>query len=341
MVGNVKCINEAGQTGEGCTKEEGDVRGGGDQSAGVPVGYAQKMPEQEWRHVGGRRLVQQGGDQRGPEPDSSYDSSEIFVDAIDSMPVETYHDVSFDKSEYEDFHDTLDLTAGEDSSRPLAASEYKGVSKNEVVPEYERMVRNKAIPEYERVAKNVDVNKYEYEILEPDASDAEDYIQDEPFVPEEVYYTKAMNPKALGATEEMKARARAGIRKRRRMNEPTYKKIKRSIASLATVFAACTVAAASFSREAVTSPFDGSFDELQPFVSWMSGQPRREVDCYELFAGKARISEAFAKRGRGVLQPRDIVFAHDLRDKAVQEEVLHDIRSYRPGLLWVAPPCTL
>ena len=257
------------------------------------------------------------------------------------MPVETYHDVSFDKSEYEDFHDTLDLTAGEDSSRPLAASEYKGVSKNEVVPEYERMVRNKAVPEYERVAKNVDVNKYEDEILEPDVSDAEDYIQDEPFVPEEVYYTKAMNPKALGATEEMKARARAGIRKRRRMNEPTYKKIKRSIASLATVFAACTVAAASFSREAVTSPFDGSFDALQPFVSWMSGQPRREVDCYELFAGKARISEAFAKRGRGVLQPRDILFGHDLRDKVVQEEVLHDIRSYRPGLLWVAPPCTL
>ena len=58
------------------------------------------------------------------------------------------------------------------------------------------------------------------------------------------------------------------------------------------------------------------------------------------FAGKARISEAFAKRGRGVLQPRDIL-GHDLRDTAVQEEILRDIGSHRPGLLWVAPPCTL
>ena len=102
-----------------------------------------------------------------------------------------------------------------------------------------------------------------------------------------------MNPKDLGTVEEMKARARAGICRRKRMNESTCKKIKRSVASLATLFAA--VLAASFSQEAVTAPFGGSFDALQLFVSWLSAQPRQEVDCYELFAGKARISEAFAK----------------------------------------------
>lgn len=63
-----------------------------------------------------------------------------------------------------------------------------------------------------------------------------------------------MNPKDLGTVEEMKARARAGICRRKRMNEYTGKKIKRSVASLATLFAAV----ASFSQEAVTAPFDGS-----------------------------------------------------------------------------------
>ena len=45
---------------------------------------------------------------------------------------------------------------------------------------------------------------------------------------------------------------------------------------------------------------------------------------------------SICQRGRGVLQPRDILFGHDLQDSAVQ-----DIRVHRPGLLWVAPPCTL
>lgn len=66
-----------------------------------------------------------------------------------------------------------------------------------------------------------------------------------------------------------------------------------------------------------------------------------EVECLELFAGKARISEAFAKRGRGVLQPRDIRFGHDLRRKEVQEEVLKDIVKFKPGMVWLAPPCTV
>ena len=100
-----------------------------------------------------------------------------------------------------------------------------------------------------------------------------------------------MNPKDLGTVEEMKARVRAGICRRKRMNESTCKKI----CQLRDVVRSCTVAVASFSQEAVTAPFDGSFDALQPFVSWLSVQPRQEVDCYELFAGKARISEAFAK----------------------------------------------
>ena len=36
------------------------------------------------------------------------------------------------------------------------------------------------------------------------------------------------------------------------------------------------------------------------------------VDCLELFAGQARVSEAFAKKRRGVLQPRDIRFGTTL-----------------------------
>ena len=64
------------------------------------------------------------------------------------------------------------------------------------------------------------------------------------------------------------------------------------------------------------------------------------ADVLELFAGKARISEAFARRRGAALQPRDIQYGHDLRRADVQEDVLAEIARQRPWLLWAAPPCT-
>jgi len=84
---------------------------------------------------------------------SVLDSGEVFEDALDFMLAEIFHDVSFDNV-HEDFHDSLDLAADEDTLRSLAAS------KNEHVP------------------KNKKANEYEFEILEPEASDVEDFVQD-------------------------------------------------------------------------------------------------------------------------------------------------------------------
>ena len=204
------------------------------------------------------------------------------------------------------------------------------------------VVAENAIPDPLNALEEPYANPVEYEVLAADDSDLEDFIQDEPFVPEEIYYTKTMNPKALGSgVKDARQRAKDGVRRRKLMNEPTYKKVKRNIATLATVFAACTVAAVGYTQDLISGPFADTNEIFEPFVQWMTEQPRREVDCYELFAGRARISEAFAKRGRGVLQPRDIKFGHDLRDPELQREVLDDIRRFRPGLVWMAPPCTL
>lgn len=84
---------------------------------------------------------------------SVLDSGKVFEDALDFMLAEIFHDVSFDNV-HEDFHDSLDLAADEDTLRSLAAS------KNEHMP------------------KNKNANEYEFEILEPEASDVEDFVQD-------------------------------------------------------------------------------------------------------------------------------------------------------------------
>lgn len=70
----------------------------------------------------------------------------------------------------------------------------------------------------------------------------------------------------------------------------------------------------------------------------------RETDTpalLELFAGSAHLTSAFARSGFNVLEPRDLVLGHDLRDPAQQQAVKNDIKNWRPKLLWVALPCTV
>ena len=113
-------------------------------------------------------LLDQGasGPGVGQTPEDNYE------DALDSFPSEPFHDVSFDKSVYEDLPDTFDVPVDGDTQRSLEAG------KNDIAAKYNKV--------------------HEFEILECEASDAGDYIQDDPFVPEEIYYTKAMNPRAVG-----------------------------------------------------------------------------------------------------------------------------------------------
>ena len=231
---------------------------------------------------------------------------------------------SYDKSVYED------VSADEEAPKFFAANVDEGVSKPFAV--------NSSMKQ--KVLNGPFKRMSEYVLMTSTSSDDEDYVFEEPFVPEEHYYSKDLNPKLLGK-EEARRRALAGIRRRKMENEPKYKKLKRSAMKLATVFATMSVALAGWSKEMMTQPFEDSFEVLQPFVAWASSSSSEsEVDCLELFAGKARISEGFAKRGRGVLQPRDILYGHDLRDEGMQERVLGEIRDYKPGMVWMAPPCT-
>ena len=135
-------------------------------------------------------------------------------------------------------------------------------------------------------------------------------------------------------------KAVAGIRRLKRMNRSTATKIKDQVKVLGTVLMACSLAIASVAAEAVVEPVADVFAVFTSSKELMN-QDRREVDCLELFAGKGRISEAFAKKGRGVLCPRDVKYGHDFRSPSSRQEVLDDVQKHRPGLVWMAPPCTL
>ena len=67
----------------------------------------------------------------------------------------------------------------------------------------------------------------------------------------------------------------------------------------------------------------------------------KRCSAWSCSLARARISEAFAKRSRGVLAPRDIKMGHDFRNHEVRAQILQDMKEFRPGLVWMAPPCTL
>ena len=134
-----------------------------------------------------------------------------------------------------------------------------------------------------------------------------------------------------------KARARAGMKRRKMARRSTTQFMKDQAKGLCTVLLACTVAMGGWAREVMADPL---------WEAWAVLQPRHYerdnggTDCLELFAGHARISSAYAKRHRAVLQPRDLKYDHNLKLRSQQEEVLSEILEHRPKLLWMAPPCT-
>ena len=91
----------------------------------------------------------------------------------------------------------------------------------------------------------------------------------------------------------------------------------------------------------------GAHMEDPLWEAWAVLQPRHHTrrceagaDCLEIFAGEARISGAYARHRRAVLQPRDVRYNHDLRRQQDQDEVVEEVISQRPKLVWMAPPCT-
>ena len=99
-----------------------------------------------------------------------------------------------------------------------------------------------------------------------------------------------------------KARARAGMRRRKMANRSTTQKLRDEAVNLCHVMIACTLMVGSWAKELMEDPL---------WEAWAVLQPRHHMrrceggaDCLEIFAGEARISGAYARHRRAVLQPR-------------------------------------
>eukprot|EP00435_Cladocopium_sp_Y103_P057946 s39_g20.t1 len=135
-----------------------------------------------------------------------------------------------------------------------------------------------------------------------------------------------------------RARAREGMKRRRLANRSMARKLRDEVHGLFEVMLACTFMVGSWTKEIIEDPLWEAWAVMQP----KHHVKRREAktDCLELFAGEARISSAYARRKRAVLQPRDMRYDHDLRRVGDQDEVVDEIIQHRPRLVWAAPPCT-
>ena len=122
---------------------------------------------------------------------------------------------------------------------------------------------------------------------------------------------------------------------RKRANASFGKKVQRNANHLMHALGAMFT---SHAAEVVGGPVSDVLAVMKPKHDHPDSQFR--ADVLELFAGQARITEAFTKRRGAALMPRDLIYGHDLRSPAVQEEVLDEILRERPWLVWAAPPCT-
>lgn len=146
-----------------------------------------------------------------------------------------------------------------------------------------------------------------------------------------------------------KKKARLGQEKRKWDRMSLGQKAKRvttdQLFKLSEVLMVLTVALGSWTQEVIGDPLTdlqsvfAARHDHQP--SWNSeNYGKHSVDCLEIFAGHCKISGAFANKRRGVLQPRDLLFGHDLRLESERDEVFRDIYEHRPKMIWMAPPCT-
>lgn len=124
----------------------------------------------------------------------------------------------------------------------------------------------------------------------------------------------------------------------KRMKRSSKKRVRgmarKVLASVLTTFVALTTPVVSEVYHAVVEP-------LRDFYAVTTGHRQTdEPALLELFAGSAHLTTTFAKAGYNVLEPRDLLYGHNMFDAAQQREVLYDIEHFRPKLLWVALPCT-
>ena len=124
----------------------------------------------------------------------------------------------------------------------------------------------------------------------------------------------------------------------KRMKRTSKKRVRgmarKVLSSILTTFVA-------LSTPVVNEVYQAVVDPLRDFYAATTGHRQTdEPALLELFAGSAHLTAAFARSGYNVLEPRDIIYGHNMFDPAQQREVFYDIQHLRPKLLWVALPCT-
>ena len=222
------------------------------------------------------------------------------------------------------------MVVDDDSSEPSADLEafevlqYDNVSENDSVPDTNAAdvifdaIKPSAATEFDAVSKPSEVPKYE----------------------EGVFHGDRKSPRQ---------KARDGLQKRKWDRMSLGKKAGRittqQLYRLSEVLMTMTLALGSWTKETIGDPlvdlhavFASKHDHGPSWNSESFGH--HPVDCLEIFSGHSKISGAFADRRRGVLQPRDLIFGHDLHRQSDRDEVFKDLYRYTPRMVWLAPPCT-
>ncbi|CAE8614373.1 unnamed protein product [Polarella glacialis] len=132
---------------------------------------------------------------------------------------------------------------------------------------------------------------------------------------------------------------------RRRIKKGLRKKLRGGInkawmitAAVASVFYSCMATAVSSTAGEFVAPIREAAQVFQ------TGLGHERPWMLEVFCGGEAGTEttrAFTDHGKLVLEPRDILFGHDLKNIKKRERLYDDVVNLRPRMVWLAFPCRL
>lgn len=328
--------------GHGSLAELGQLVGQGDDPSSQSLCSDGPCPEgRTLRHrVDRGRHLRRGDHSPGGAPGGIEAEEGVTCSPQEASPLPSVHDedkgVKFgDEADLDEFEDALDGEDLFDTHGVLFCDSLQWLDAREYEFDYELASEDDGVSGYEDTFEYVsggldDFHTGGHAFLTEDTPGNLEYSDDTLLYKDE------------GGSKTPRERAKEGLRRRRRMNQTSYKKFQQQLFTLSHVFLACTAAVGALAHEIIAEPATDLWRVFQPSHSaWMTNDDDSTVECLELFAGQARISEAFAKKRRGVLEPVDLKYGHDLRDPRCRSSVVSQIRSLRPTMVWMAPPCTV
>ncbi|CAE8740947.1 unnamed protein product [Polarella glacialis] len=141
------------------------------------------------------------------------------------------------------------------------------------------------------------------------------------------------DPQALD--EESAGEMKKGLRKKLRGG---INKAWMITAAVASVFYSCMATAVSSTAGEFVAPIREVAQVFQ------TGLGHERPWMLEVFCGGEAGTEttrAFTDHGELVLEPRDILFGHDLKNRSERERLYDDVVNLRPRMVWLAFPCRL